>query len=276
MRWADDWYYAEGQDTRGPVSLAALVPILAKTAKPGNVLVWRPGMADWQAAASVPEIAGRLSSAPADRPTMTPASNAPGVPAPEGIGGWLVLVAIGQVLGPLRTLVSIAAYYANLDARLFQQFPAAAYGEVLLNAAMFVLVLSTSILFFRKSRKFPRFFIIEWIAIGILPLLNAAWAALTISLYAGLSFSSLMSLDPQGGVQIAAAIIVGRSGSPTSCNRAASRTRSSTETVTAMLVDPGDRRSQVVGDGCAESIEFSAYGFVLPKWPRRRRGKVGR
>jgi len=206
---ADEWFYPEGQDTRGPVSLAALVPILAKSPNPGSVLVWRQGMADWQAAASMPEIAGRLSSAPADKPTTTPASNTPGVPALKGIGGWLVLVAIGQVLGPLRTLVSIAAYYANIDARLFEKFPAAAYGEVLLNVAMLVLVLCTSILFFRKSRKFPRFFIIEWIAIGILPLLDAVWAALTISLYAGQSFSSLLSLDPQGSIQIAAAIIVG-------------------------------------------------------------------
>jgi hypothetical protein len=37
------WYYAEGEEARGPLSLSELVPLLARIADPRRVMVWRHG-----------------------------------------------------------------------------------------------------------------------------------------------------------------------------------------------------------------------------------------
>src|SRR5205809_355015 len=58
---ADDWYYAQGGQQKGPVSGDALRQLLAAGQVSSGDLVWRDGMANWQPAGQVPEFA----SAPA-------------------------------------------------------------------------------------------------------------------------------------------------------------------------------------------------------------------
>ena len=127
-----------------------------------------------------------------------------------GIGGWLILVAIGQVLGPIRALFSIGNYYLNeLDTSLFDAFPLTVYGEIALNAAFFAFSIFTAIMFFRHSRLFPRLFILQWILIGTLPLIDVAWVAITAAIYTGESFTEFLNMDLSDIGQVIGAIIFG-------------------------------------------------------------------
>jgi len=51
---ADDWYYAQNQDRRGPVSFAKLKTIAADGWLRREDLVWHAGMTEWTAAKKVP------------------------------------------------------------------------------------------------------------------------------------------------------------------------------------------------------------------------------
>jgi len=54
------WFYRDGTENRGPMSLEALVQALVAIPDPRGVYVWHAGMADWQQAGALPELAGRL------------------------------------------------------------------------------------------------------------------------------------------------------------------------------------------------------------------------
>jgi hypothetical protein len=58
------WYYLEGHETRGLVTLAELIGILSLLSSHSDarkVLVWRDGFDDWKTSDSVREIAERFS-----------------------------------------------------------------------------------------------------------------------------------------------------------------------------------------------------------------------
>lgn len=62
------WYYAEGDETRGPIAFGQLIKLLSQSPSPKGVLVWREGFADWTAAENVREIVEKLIRPPPLRP----------------------------------------------------------------------------------------------------------------------------------------------------------------------------------------------------------------
>src|SRR5205085_2313653 len=92
---------------------------------------------------------------------------------------------------------------------LLEQFPLTFYGEILMNVAFLAFMICTAVLFFRHSRHFPRLFIVEWILVATLPLIDMLWAAGTVSFYSGQSFTDFLSLETQDIGQIIAAVIIG-------------------------------------------------------------------
>jgi uncharacterized protein DUF2569/uncharacterized protein DUF4339 len=174
---SDAWYYAEGQTQRGPVTLAELSTALVRTAsQPKTVMIWRPGLDAWQPAGKVAEVSAAL------------ASNA----KLTGIGGWLILIAIGQVAVPFRMVVNLTGYYVTTDRDIFQQYQVAAAGELSINLALLVLVVTTSILFFSRSKRFPMFFICELVAFALLAPISMAWTSLTLSVESGLPAETIL------------------------------------------------------------------------------------
>ena len=57
-----NWYYFYGE-RRGPVAAEELIRLLSALPDPWNVRIWHEGMADWQAAGTVSEIASGLPPA---------------------------------------------------------------------------------------------------------------------------------------------------------------------------------------------------------------------
>ena len=87
---------------------------------------------------------------------------------PVGFGGWLILIVIGQTLAPLRTLSNLNK---NLDdyesVKLVSGGPLAVYGEVAITLAFFVLQVVVAVSMYNRSRKFPRLFFFQWIALPL-------------------------------------------------------------------------------------------------------------
>ncbi|WP_214472490.1 DUF2569 family protein [Mesorhizobium sp. dw_380] len=83
-----------------------------------------------------------------------------------GFGGWLMLLAIGQALSPLRTL----AEFGN-SVEGYQQLIAvpngtvAVYGEIALNLIFLALQLVVLVSMLRRSHRFPQLFLFQWFAI---------------------------------------------------------------------------------------------------------------
>ncbi|MGY4509322.1 DUF2569 domain-containing protein [Bradyrhizobium sp. USDA 3650] len=221
------WSYAEGGNTRGPLSLSELLPLLSRVADPRRVMIWRSGFDEWKAAENVREVAQQLFRPPPLKPatSSSPPTSAeaavrmPVVGAEEaaafknvkpeltGIGGWLGLVAFGQVVGLLRLLVSLGQYYTSIDEQIWKQFPTAMWGEAFLNAVFVSLVICTIVLFFQYSRHFPRAFVLQMITVICMPLLDALWVAFIIGATTGQSLGSSFHLDEKDGGQLIVAVI---------------------------------------------------------------------
>lgn len=221
---ADLWYYAEGEETRGPVTLGELVPLLSRIADPRRVMVWRHGFVDWKAVEEVREVAQELFRPPPIKrtPPVIPVSAPPKIREPvvdamdashfknvkpelTGIGGWLALIAFGQVVGILRFLASMATYYGELDAQFWKLFPVTAWGEVVINVGLISMFAYTTILLFRKSRRFPNFFIWQFIVTILAPFIAIIWVALTMGAKAG--DAALNSMTPKDWGQIIASVV---------------------------------------------------------------------
>ncbi|WGD52913.1 DUF2569 domain-containing protein [Bradyrhizobium sp. CB1650] len=128
-------------------------------------------------------------------------------PELTGLGGWLALVGFGQVTGNLRFLVSIGEYYSKMDGQLFTKFPTTMWGEAAMNGALVWLFAYTSLLYFRRSRNFPRYFIFQFVAAICAPIGALLWAAFTIALATGRPFADFLSFDSKDGGQLVAAMI---------------------------------------------------------------------
>lgn len=213
------WYYGDGGQARGPVPDAELIPLLARSADPRRVMIWRDGFDDWKAAEDVHEVAQQLYPPPRSGSELSPAVREPAVSISEaaefksvkpeltGIGGWLALVAFGQVVGIPRLVVSLGQYYTTtINAELWRQFPATLWGEAVLNAAMLGLLVYTTMLLFQRSRHFPSFFIGEMIFAIVMPLVDLVWIAWSFALATGRPISEFLTIEPREGMQMMAAV----------------------------------------------------------------------
>jgi hypothetical protein len=123
----------------------------------------------------------------------------------EGFGGWLMLLAIGQSLSPLRTLVELARSVKDYQRLItLPNGPLAVYGETALNLAFLVLQLVVLISMLRRSQNFPKLFICQWFAIPILFILDTVW----ISRILGIPMNQLLD----GDTLISAVIAVATTG----------------------------------------------------------------
>jgi hypothetical protein len=176
----DIWYYADGAESKGPLSLKQLVAALSGFSDPAKILVWRHGFEKWRTVDQVREVWAELFRPP-PLPKPPPLPICPPVSVPPrivgepsvsvaeaaqfknigqdltGISGWLVFVALGQVFGPLRLLVSLGEYYEKLDKSVVEAFPVTFLGEAAMNAGMLFFAVYTAVLFFSSFAQIPHF-----------------------------------------------------------------------------------------------------------------------
>jgi len=109
-----------------------------------------------------------------------------------GFGGWLMLLAIGQTLSPLRSLAQLGS--STEDYQKLMMLPngtLAAYGEIALLLAFVVLQGVVLVAMFRRSSRFKQLFLVQWIAIPVVFVLDAVW----ISAVLGAPMSQVLAGD---------------------------------------------------------------------------------
>ncbi|MBX5045362.1 DUF2569 family protein [Rhizobium lentis] len=87
------------------------------------------------------------------------------VNGPSGFGGWLLLLAIAEVVGLLKTLGAVAnsiETYAEYNSAGSQ---VVILGEAALNFAFMALQVVVIWFMFKKDRIFPKLFFFQWVAI---------------------------------------------------------------------------------------------------------------
>jgi hypothetical protein len=118
-------------------------------------------------------------------------------PEPHGIGGWLGLVAFGQVAGILRVIVNVGQYVQSISDDIWKRFPIAIWGEMVMNAALICLCIYTATLLFRHSRRFPSFFIAEMLCGVFLPIVDLLWVASNFSISLNRPMSEFFTIEPR-------------------------------------------------------------------------------
>jgi hypothetical protein len=68
----DLWYYAEGEETRGPLSIDELIPLLVRISDPRRIMIWRHGFDDWKPVEEVREVAQQVFRPPPLKPGPPP------------------------------------------------------------------------------------------------------------------------------------------------------------------------------------------------------------
>ena len=214
------WYYAEGAEAHGPLSLAELVPLLSRIADLRQVKLWRHGFDDWKAVEEVREVAQRVvrppPSASASPPLPPPTDRGPVVDAADAaefedvkpelkaVSGWLGLLAFGQVVGIARLMWSVGLYYTTIDERVLGAISDTHLGRDGIERRDDLPLVYTTVLLFRHSRHFPRIFIWQMIFVICLPLVNLLWVASIISLATSTSFSEHLTIEPKEGARMVA------------------------------------------------------------------------
>ncbi|PBB27984.1 MULTISPECIES: DUF2569 family protein [unclassified Mesorhizobium] len=113
------------------------------------------------------------------KPSQNPAD-------PVGFGGWLMLLAIGQSLSPLRTLVAIGSSSDGYNQlMLVPNGPMVVYGEIALLQAFLVLQLVVVVAMLRRSPWFKQLFLAQWLAIPVVFILDAALVSTVFGIRVG-------------------------------------------------------------------------------------------
>lgn len=93
-----------------------------------------------------------------------------------GFGGWLMLLAIGQALSPLRTLADLANSVEGYQQLMtLSNGPLVVYGDVAFNLAFLALQLVVLVSMLRRSHRFPQLFLSQWFAIPVVFILDTIW-----------------------------------------------------------------------------------------------------
>ncbi len=100
-----------------------------------------------------------------------------------GFGGWLLLLALGQTVSPLRTLGEFSASIEGYKQLMtLPNGPLTTYGEVALLLAFLVLQLVVTIAMFRRSPRFKQLFLLQWIAIPVVFVVDVVWVSALLKL----------------------------------------------------------------------------------------------
>jgi len=93
---------------------------------------------------------------------------------PEGFGGWLLYLAIGQAVSPLVALATgFKSLSDGLEVWSAPGAPVAVVVETAMNIGLFIIVAATTLAMWRRDARFPTLFGYQWLAYVAVTLIDA-------------------------------------------------------------------------------------------------------
>jgi hypothetical protein len=186
MAGASTWFYMNGPERVGPVSQFQLCDLFRKGMLGLETLVWSDAFKNWTPASRIAALRSLIPATPLPMPPLASsdfaASNfapapvslspltashmarpvmeyeTPAVDGPVGIGGWLILPAIGMILNPIGIALGVIGLWA-ISAKIEANGANGAAGSLRmiagLNALFGLYLVYTAINFFSKRRAAP-------------------------------------------------------------------------------------------------------------------------
>lgn len=105
---SDEWYYTRDQQQYGPFEFTDLVEMAQQGVISRGDLIWREGMANWQAAETVPGVFNALMQPPPSPPPQVP--NHPGQQPPAAASGYVSPFAKQAASMPQPTVPPVQTY----------------------------------------------------------------------------------------------------------------------------------------------------------------------
>ena len=171
MATMSTWFYMNGPERVGPVSQDQLCDLFRKGILGLQTLVWSEKFKNWTPASSIAALRSLSPTAPntvgmpgfvapsmGGRPLTTLDYEAPAANGPVGIGGWLILPAIGMVFSPIGlALGSLGLLVIASKVQSAGDTGSAGSLKLLagINGAFTLYILWTAIAFFAKKRSAP-------------------------------------------------------------------------------------------------------------------------
>jgi len=170
------WFYMNGQERIGPVSQDQLCDLFRKGVLGLQTLVWSDRFENWTPASSIAALRSLSPTTPnslqlgmsptgaaslGGRPITVDHDSMPAVDGPVGIGGWLILPAIGMIFSPI--LIALGVFALLLIARKVESsevIGAAGHASSLrmlagIHGLYLLYILYTAVAFFSTKRSAP-------------------------------------------------------------------------------------------------------------------------
>jgi hypothetical protein len=123
-------------------------------------------------------------------------------PKLKGIGGWLILMAIGQVVGPLQILTGMIEEFGSVPEGTAARYPLAFIGDGGMRLAYVAFLAYVAVQFFKTRATFPSLFIVSYIVGLALPFVVGVWVTATtgINTLANLATPDFLKVYAPGAV----------------------------------------------------------------------------
>jgi hypothetical protein len=123
-------------------------------------------------------------------------------PKLKGIGGWLILMAIGQVVGPIQILTGMIEEFGSVPEGTAARYPLAFIGDGGMRLAYVAFLAYVAVQFFKTRAAFPNLFIVSYIVGLALPFVVGVWVTATtgINTLANLATPDFLKVYAPGAV----------------------------------------------------------------------------